>query len=130
MTPLRYISNFRPQKLGPSLTKSWIRTYHTVPSVPCSPSTHLAGPPLCYKDTLVMLTVHTLSRSATPQEGPVGAGSVGSALLDLRPVLLLLFHDTHHPQSREIHCVRDIWELVTLETERETIVRSSDESPF
>ena len=26
MTPLRYVGNFRPQKLGPPLTKSWIRT--------------------------------------------------------------------------------------------------------
>ena len=25
-TPLRYVGNFRPQKLGPPLTKSWIRT--------------------------------------------------------------------------------------------------------
>ena len=26
MTPLCYVSNFRPQNLGPPLTKSWIRT--------------------------------------------------------------------------------------------------------
>ena len=26
LTSLRYVGNFRPQKLGPPLTKSWIRT--------------------------------------------------------------------------------------------------------
>ena len=33
-TPLRSIGNFRPQDLGPPLTKSWIRTWRQTPPSP------------------------------------------------------------------------------------------------
>ena len=121
-----------------------------------SPSTHSAGPPLLRKDmsgqvpsTLyythhprtqparhssgrtcrgrsplhcTILTVHTLSRPAH-SSGRTCRGRTPSALhcWTCAQYSLLLLHNAHHPESREIHRVRDIRELVTLATERETI---------